>query len=206
MAGREERREVPGSFMAARRKPKKPQPRTTPPAPAPEEARAVGRPTKLTPELAQRIVRAVRAGSYIEEAAESVGVHRSTVFLWLQAGREGNDPLHVEFFDAVERARAEDSVRDLALITQAATQPIGTLDWRAAAWKRERKDPAKWGQKVRITLTEELEGFLDDLQRILPAEWYEKALEAAAARLGGPTPDGSASVEAAGGEGAPVAG
>jgi hypothetical protein len=189
--------------MAARRR-KKPSPKPTPPEPP--ESRPPGRPTKLTPELAQRIVAAIRAGSYIEEAAESVGIHRSTVFLWLEKGREGEDELHGRFFDAVERARAEDAVRDLALITRAATQPQGTLDWRAAAWKRERKDPARWGQKVRITLTEELEGFLDDLQRILPAEWYEKALEAAAARLGGAEARGAEGVASAGASDAASAG
>jgi len=179
--------------MAAKKRTKKP---TTPPAPA--EARPPGRPTKLTDELAQRIVAAVRAGSYLEEAAASVGVHRDTLFAWLADGRAGKSEMHTAFSDAVERARAEDAVRDVALITKAATMPAGEIDWRAAAWKRERKDPSRWGPKVRITLTEELEGFLDDLERVLPPEWYEKALEAAAARLGGGPPDEAPGLEAQG--------
>lgn len=173
---------------------KKRAPKTTkkaPPQPQPLEKRPVGRPTKLDQVIgpsgetvAQLIERAVRAGSYIEEAAESVGVSRSVVYQWLEQGRARKSSLHVEFLDAIERARAHDAVRDLALITQAASQPLGALDWRAAAWKRERKDPQRWGQKIRVTVVEELNAFLDELERVLPGEWYEKALEVAA-RLGG---------------------
>lgn len=193
------KRRQPKPQRQAARKPQAPLP------PPPDEVRT-GRPTKLTPDVAQAILRAIRAGSYLEEAAAAVGVAQSTLYLWLQKGREGVDAQHIAFSEAVERARAEDAVRDLALISSAAGRPVGDLDWRAAAWKRERKDPAKWGVKVRVTVTEELEGVLDDLQRVLPPEWYEKALEALAARLGGETTGGPEGVAAEGGDAPPAAG
>lgn len=147
--------------------------------------RPPGRPSLLTPQLSKRIVSAIRNGSYIEEAAEAQGVSRQLVYQWLQQGNEGKTPLHVAFLDAVTRARAQDAVASMALINRAAKLESGDVEWKAAAWKLERKLPAKFGPKVRITVVEELSGFLEELSRVLPVEWYEKVLEVAARRGGG---------------------
>jgi hypothetical protein len=71
-----------------------------------------GRPTKLTAEVADRIVAAVRAGNYLETAANYAGVHPSTVFRWIKEGEAPGAPrAKREFCDAVSRARAESEVR-----------------------------------------------------------------------------------------------
>lgn len=100
--------------------------------------RRVGRPPGLTPEVAKKIETAVRAGSYLEAAAEAAGVGRSTLFRWLATadaadaalnGQEDdhapnttNDPSaapYLEFRDSLRRARAENEVRTVALVGKA---------------------------------------------------------------------------------------
>lgn len=154
-----------------------------------------GRPTVLTPKLARAIVKAIRIGCYIEDAAEAQGVSRSVVFDWLDQGRRGVSPAHIEFLDAVTRARAADTITSMSTIEKASKLETGDIEWKAAAWKLERKHPAKFGPKVRITVVEELSGFLEELARVIPAEWYEKVLEVAARRGGGSEIGGAPSIE-----------
>lgn len=118
-----------------------------------------GRPTKLTPELQHIIVKAVRAGNYMETAAAFAGLHKSTLYDWLKRGarekdRVSKDPRlrirkselpFVEFSDALEKALAEAEVRDVAIIGKAAEE-----QWQAAAWRLERKFPERWGRKEQI--------------------------------------------------------
>lgn len=113
----------------------------------------VGAPSKLTTELIGRMVQALRAGSYVETAAAHVGIHKDTYYRWMREGADerehiakGGKPrkgkaLFLALSDAVERAMADAELRDLALVSQAALD-----DWRAAAWKLERRNPSRWGR------------------------------------------------------------
>tara|TARA_R110002020_G_scaffold64898_1_gene171756 strand:+ start:959 stop:1426 length:468 start_codon:yes stop_codon:yes gene_type:complete len=113
----------------------------------------VGAPSKLNEEMIGRIVQALRAGSYVETAAAHVGINKDTFYRWLReaaAEREhianGKKPrkgkaLCLQLSDAVERAQADAELRDLALVSTAAVE-----DWRAAAWKLERRNPGRWGR------------------------------------------------------------
>lgn len=79
---------------------------------APARRRSGGRPTKLTDEMADRIVTAVRAGNYLETAAHYAGVHPATVFRWLKEADDDDAPASkVRFREAVNRARAESEIR-----------------------------------------------------------------------------------------------
>ena len=156
----------------------------------------MGRPTVLTPKLAKAIVKAIRVGCYIEEAAEAQGVSRAVVYQWLELGRVGASQAHIDFLDTVTRARAADTVDSMESINQASKLATGDLEWKAAAWKLERKLPAKFGPKVRITVVEELSGFLEELSRALPPQWYERVLEVAARRGSGGEAGGLPSIEA----------
>jgi len=46
----------------------------------------VARPEKLTPEVQQKIVDAIRLGNYIETAAAYAGISKSTLYDWLKKG------------------------------------------------------------------------------------------------------------------------
>lgn len=100
----------------------------------------LGRPTALTPELAEQIVRFVRHGNYLEVAAAAAGIARSTLFDWLRRGaRETRGPYR-DFSVALRVAQAETEATDLALVALAARK-----DWRAAAWRLQHRFPARWG-------------------------------------------------------------
>jgi transposase-like protein len=110
----------------------------------------MARPTKLSPELQQRIVQALSAGAYVETAAAMAGVSKQTLYSWLKRGADQAQGPFREFLDAVEKAQAEAEVRDIALIAKAAQ-----TQWQAAAWRLERKFPEKWGRKTRVEHTGE---------------------------------------------------
>lgn len=119
-----------------------------------------GRPSKLTPELQTRICDMLRAGNYLETAAAYAGVNKTTLYDWMKRGaremerveksegkakiRKKEQP-YVDFSNAIEKALAEAEVRDLIIISNAAK-----TDWKAAAWKLERKNWQRWGRKDKI--------------------------------------------------------
>ena len=119
----------------------------------------MGRPTKLTKEIQQKIISALTAGNYQDTASAYAGISTSCFYNWLERGKKERDRLiagekakkaeeiFVEFVDAIESARAQAEVRSVALIQKAAND--GT--WQAAAWYLERSHPQRWG---RINRTE----------------------------------------------------
>lgn len=110
--------------------------------PAPEEGRPIGRPSKLTPELQERLVALIRAGNYVETAVLLVGLSKQTFYEWLRKGREQKRGKYAAFADAIERAAAEADERDLRRIDEAADKGI----WQAAAWRLERRRPDQFGR------------------------------------------------------------
>lgn len=116
----------------------------------PATPKPTGRPSKLTPEIQERIISALRAGNYQDTAAQYAGIGVSTFYRWMEQGSEPDAPaLYREFREAVENARAEAEVRHVALITQAAQS--GT--WQASAWYLERSHPQRWGRFQRTEIT-----------------------------------------------------
>ena len=109
-----------------------------------------GRPTKLTPEVRDRIIEALRAGNYQDAAAAYAGIGPATFYRWMERGRAADaEPDYREFREAVERARAEAEVRNVALVQRSAAD--GT--WQAAAWFLERSYPSRWGRRERHEVT-----------------------------------------------------
>jgi hypothetical protein len=108
----------------------------------------VARPEKLTPEVQQKIVDSLRMGNYIETASAYAGINKTTLYDWLKRGARENRGKYRVFSNAVEKAMAEAEMRDVALIAQAAKE-----NWQAAAWRLERKYPARWGRKTQHEVT-----------------------------------------------------
>lgn len=119
-----------------------------------------GRTPKLVadPEIINKLVNALRAGNYMEHAADYAGVHVSTVYRWLEKGgaelerrEQGLKPDKAfdqlcELSEAVKKAKGEAVVRAMALIQNAASS--GT--WQASAWFLERTQPSFFGRKTEI--------------------------------------------------------
>ena len=106
-----------------------------------------GRRLKLTPELIEQVVTAIRLGNYAQTACELVGIGTTTYYRWLEMAEKPSNPqIYREFRDAIKRAEAEAEVRTVARIMRAADD--GT--WQASAWYLERKHPEKWGKNEKI--------------------------------------------------------
>src|SRR5215212_2644711 len=105
----------------------------------------MARPTKLTPEREEKILTAIRAGNSVFVAAQRVGIDRSTFHRWMEQGdpkgRKRSDAPYRAFRSKVEEARAVAEVRDVTLTAKAAEH-----DWRAAAWRLERRAPERYGK------------------------------------------------------------
>lgn len=122
-----------------------------------------GRKTKLTPEVQQAIIDALKTGSYVEDAAAYVGITATTLWNWMDRGNKERNRLaafpdtepdttevaFLEFLEAVETARAAAHLRAVAQIQKAAAD--GT--WQAAAWYLERSAPKKWGRRDTTEVT-----------------------------------------------------
>jgi hypothetical protein len=134
------------------------------PAGAPPAPRGPGRPTKLTPELVERVCRYIRAGSFIESAALGCGITRQTFYTWMRAGHAARDDrlAHnqrgagageflltpeeercVEFLDAMEEALSVAENRWVCGIVEA-----GERDWRAWAWRADRRTRLPHGYRA----------------------------------------------------------
>lgn len=107
----------------------------------------MARPTKLTTEVEETILKAIRSGNYAGTAATYAGVDRSTYFRWLErgdpAGTAPTDGRYRAFRARVEQAKAEAEVRDITMIAKA-----GERDWRARAWSVERRHPERWARRA----------------------------------------------------------
>lgn len=128
--------------------------------PSTPEPAEIGRRLALTPEIEERILNAVRGGSYLDDAAAFAGIGERTLFRWLARGREAEEaadrgeelPPREEtlrqFWQAIQRARADAVLRNLTLIQQAAQGG----SWQAAAWYLERTNPRKWGRHETVEI------------------------------------------------------
>lgn len=102
-----------------------------------------GRPMKLTAELQQRVVDALRSGCHIDVAARYAGIGKTTYYRWLALGREQPDGAYGEFLAAIEQAEAESEVQSLATLRRAfAQRPDMILAYLA------RRHPERWGRKA----------------------------------------------------------
>lgn len=147
---------------------------------------AGGRPIILTPDLQKQITDVIRAGNYMETAASFVGISKSTLYDWMKRGaRErrrveetGRKPQKreqpfLEFSDAIEKALAESEIRDVMRISEASK-----TDWKAAAWRLERKNAQKWGRKF-----QQIDG--NDEEKQLKLAMMELQIEKARLELAG---------------------
>lgn len=132
-----------------------------------------GADTKLTPKVQAKILSELRAGNFRETAAAAAGVSSRTLRNWLRAAAEGKDPVYVDFARKLELAEAVGETKDVRRLAAA-----GGEDWRSVAWRLERRHPKRWGHRLNITLTEELEKLLKIAEQVLEEESFGRLLQA----------------------------
>jgi transposase len=117
-----------------------------------------GRPSKFDEAIATKIVELVKAGNYVETACASAGLSRDTCYRWWKRGaRESKGPFH-DFAQQLDKAMGDAEAADVLRIGKAAGE-----DWRAAAWRLERRNPKRWAVQVQVNVREELE---DGIRRL----------------------------------------
>jgi len=105
-----------------------------------------GRPTKLTPEVQEKIVTAIRAGNYAQVAAVYAGIGERTFYRWMEQGKRAKAGCYRQFWQAVKAAEGEAEVRAVAIIQKKMPD-----DWRAAMSYLERGQHGRgrWGPLAR---------------------------------------------------------
>lgn len=94
----------------------------------------MGRPTKLDQDVIDIVCKAMEIGATRRIAAQAAGVHIATLFAWLAKGKEQETGIYRDFYDKVKKAEGMCCLRDLSIITKASIE-----DWRASAWRLERR-------------------------------------------------------------------
>lgn len=116
-----------------------------------------GRPLILetSPHIRAALLDAMRQGHFPETAAALAGCSVSSLRNWIRRGATADrrleeglqvDPgewVFLEFFRDASKAQAEAEARDLDRLDALADQ-----DWRAVAWKLERRHPDRWGRNT----------------------------------------------------------
>lgn len=123
-----------------------------------------GRPTICTPAMIERVRTAIEEGNYMQTVADLVGIHRTTLYKWLDRGEAGEEPYQT-LLHVTREALAKAELNAVRLIKEAGSgwseRKVETSgdsntvtiterrDWRAAAWFLERRFPARWAGKQR---------------------------------------------------------
>lgn len=95
----------------------------------------MARKSKFNEAITSRIVEALRIGATYEIAAEYAGISRSTLYNWMEKGKEQKSGQYRTFLDSIKAAEARGAIANLAMIESAAKAG----DWKAAAWRLERR-------------------------------------------------------------------
>lgn len=111
-----------------------------------------GRPSKLTPEVKEKLISAIRMGNYYEPACAYAGVDYSTFRRWMQKGEQARSGQYREFYEEVKRAEAEAEARAVALWQKQAPE-----DWRAARDFLARRYPERWAARDSLRLKADAE-------------------------------------------------
>ena len=109
----------------------------------------MSRPTKLTPELQERIVKDISLGVSYVDASGAAGVDYTTFNNWVKWGRDSKKGIYFKFFNAIEGAKATAFANFTKVITRASMDG----DWRAALEYLKRHDPANWGDSNKLDVT-----------------------------------------------------
>lgn len=127
----------------------------------------MGRPTKLTADVQERICQKIREGNYYEAACAFAGVDYATFRRWMEKGETANTGPFREFCEAIQRAVAE---AEVAVVAQWQADMPG--NWQASRDFLARRFPDRWGPRERKELTGKGGGPISTESRIiiLPAK------------------------------------
>jgi transposase len=154
--------------------------------------------TKLTPEITDKLCRAIRMGITNEDAASMANIGRSTFYRWKQRGKAAKSGAYRDFWDHIKRAEVEckaillkrvhdaasgnqeivetrEVVRDGGVVEVITTTKRLPPAWQAAAWILERKFPDEFGRNRQPA--EDKHSSIDDVIVILENARVEAGIQ-----------------------------
>ena len=138
---------------------------------------------KLTPKVIAIIVRHVRAGAHLEEAAAAAGVSRSSLQSWLLQGKQPGESMARRLTEAVDEAQGKHAAAMHGTISRAAKK-----QWKAAEASLKLSNQSRYGQgRIEFTVSVQLQAALTRLQEEFANEpaIYERILACIAGSDGG---------------------
>lgn len=103
----------------------------------------MGRHTKLTPELQEKICDIIAKGNYISTACSACGVGETTYYHWLELAEEGKNGIYQKFGEAVKKAEAKSEQSLVADVVKAGKDP---RYWPASMTMLERRFPEHYAR------------------------------------------------------------
>src|ERR1044071_2677252 len=122
--------------------------------------KAIGRPTKFTPELRERFLVNLANSLYVETACAMTNIHKTVFYDWMQIARSAVERMKknpddetarptakekalIEFMADIEQVMEEKQSRLISVIEAAAARGF----WQSAAWLLERRWPERYGTR-----------------------------------------------------------
>lgn len=132
----------------------------------------------ITVEQTEQIAQLVELGCYREQACGQAGVSSRSLRRWItqaeiayEKGLTAESSPYIAFAEKILLAEAKAENRNVATI-----QGASKADWRAAAWWLEKKNPARWGDRVRQEVQAMVEQLIGDLKVGLDPDVFEQVL------------------------------
>ena len=121
------------------------------------ENKHTGRPTKRTPDRAEKILAALRQGTTIATAVRAAGLGLSAFKTWRASD--------ATFAAAIKKAIAEGEAALIGIVQRATPK-----HWQAAAWLLERRWPQRWARREPPPVEPREEAAKYDLSRLTKEE------------------------------------
>ena len=113
----------------------------------------LGRPTKMTKRVLERLLTSIVNGNYYEIACKTAGISYATFRSWItqaeemlilkEKGEKGWKQDYLNFLEVVHEAEALAEEIMVSKVQAAAADG----DWRAGAWLLERRHPERWQKR-----------------------------------------------------------
>lgn len=114
----------------------------------------MGRPTRLTKAIREKIYQGIRLGLPYERAAQLAGIHQSTFYMWKRKGMLKKAPIYIKFLEELKKAEVEGEAAAINEIVKAARgSDKRPAQWQAAAWMLERRFPDRWARIQKLELS-----------------------------------------------------
>jgi len=101
---------------------------------------------KLTQEVQDKIVQAIRSGNYIEVSARYAGIDPVTFWNWMKWGEQQGEGRYFNFFNAIKAAEALSEAEAVAQVRLASRDP---KNWAAGMTWLERRFQQRWSRTDR---------------------------------------------------------